>query len=113
MVINDELFEQQWKATVSKYEAIFGPDLDVDGILFLIGVQELGKGKRRFNKDQKLDVMHVAVCTLLEPMGYYTYLGTDKDGWPHWERVTKLPWLNPQEQERFIKEAIMEYTQSW
>lgn len=86
-----------------------GEQLDVDAILFLIGVQELGQLRKKFSKDQKLDLMHIAICTLLEPYGYYKLQGRDDEGWPHFELVKELPALKDGEQARFIKEAIIRY----
>lgn len=87
----------------------FGEDIDVQAILFLIGVQELGKGKVKLSKNEKLDVMHIAICTLLSPYGFYEYKGIDEEGWPHWQINEKLPPLKPLQQETLIKEAIVEY----
>jgi len=87
----------------------FGEDMDEQAILFLIGVQELGKGNIKLKKQEKLDVMHIAICTLLTPYGYYEYEGLDKDGWPHWKVSEKLPPLRPQQQQLLIKQAIVEY----
>lgn len=87
----------------------FGDDLDLSAILFLIGIQELGKGKINLSKDEKLDVMHIAICTLLEPYGYYEYEGLDKDGWPHWKSNEKLPPLQPEQQQQLMKQAVIDY----
>ena len=101
-----------WKDLLKELEARFGEDLELDAILFLIGLQELGHGHKRYNKDEKMDVLHIAVCTLLEPYGYYTAKGRDTSGWPHWERNKKLPPLKGAEQETLMKEAIINYFQS-
>jgi hypothetical protein len=90
----------------------FGDDIDVQAILFLIGVQELGKGKIKLSKNEKLDIMHIAICTLLSPYGYYEYKGVDEEGWPHWQVNEKLPPLKPMQQEILIKDAIIEYFKS-
>ncbi|HET6227319.1 MAG TPA: hypothetical protein VFF27_13630 [Bacteroidia bacterium] len=87
----------------------FGEDIDVQAILFLIGVQELGKGKVKLSKNEKLDIMHIAICTLLTPYGFYEYKGVDEEGWPHWQVNEKLPPLKPLQQETLMKEAIVEY----
>lgn len=92
-----------------KLTAQFGQEIDLKGILFLIGVQELGKGHQKFSKQEKTDLMHVAVCRLLEEYGYYEFQGKDEQGWPHWRSTEKLPSLKPMEQERLIKEAIVSY----
>ena len=87
----------------------FKMEMDMKSILFLIGMQELGMNSEKFSKDQKLDIMHIAICTLLEPYGYYNYIGRDKDGWPHWDTVDKLPSLNGAQQEQLIMKCILEY----
>lgn len=103
--------EQKWSIVVKRVASQFGEDVDLQAILFLIGVQELGKGNRKFNKDQKLEVMHIAICTLLEPIGYYTFIGNDEDGYPHWELTEELPTLKPGHQMAVMKEAIIDYFQ--
>lgn len=108
--MNEQDFEQEWRSTLKRFEDQFEQPLDLQAILFLIGVNELGQGPRRLNKDQKIDVIHVAVCTLLEPYGYYFFTGTDNDGWPHFQRNERLPKLKPEEQERLMKEAIINYS---
>lgn len=82
---------------------------DIDNILFLIGVQELGKGKKKFAKDDKLNLMHIAVCRLLEPYGYYSFEGLDEEGWPQFEFVDSLPELKPNEQSLLMRKAIIRY----
>src|SRR5690606_39403150 len=62
-----------------------GEELDLDAIIFLVGVQELGMGFRKFKKDEKVNLMHIAICRVLEPYGYYEYEGRDADGWPHYK----------------------------
>jgi len=83
--------------------------LDLKGILFLVGVQELGRVKEKFTKEEKRDLMHVAACTLLEQKGYYSFAGRDEDGWPHWEvdRPFKVKGLS--EQETILKTSLLEY----
>src|SRR5690606_14744286 len=105
----DFILEHAFKKDVKPLENIFGRDLDIDAVLFLIGVNELGMGKRKFTKDQKLALIHIAVCTLLADYGFYTFIGKDKDGWPHWERTSKLPNLTAAEQEKLMKEAVIHY----
>jgi hypothetical protein len=102
--------EEKWKQLLKDLgKKLDAEDLDLQGLLFIIGLQELGTGYRKFSKDEKLDVMHVAICTLLEPYGFYMFEGKDQDGWPHWKRTAKLPALNPAQQTELMKEAILEY----
>lgn len=105
----DYIFEKAWNETVSRISASFGEKLDYAAILFLIGVQELGKDFQNFKKDQKVELMHVGICSLLVPYGYYEFIGRDEDGWPHFERSSNLPPLTPVEQELLVRKAIVKY----
>jgi hypothetical protein len=107
--MEDDHFKRQWQKLLDALEPRFGGDLDVQAILFMIGVQELGQGYRKLKKDEKLDVMHIAICTLLEPYGYYEFEGLDADKWPHWKATAKLPHLKPGQQQRLVQEAIVDY----
>jgi hypothetical protein len=106
--MNDEL-EIKWKSLIKKLEQRFDGGLDLQSVLFLIGLQELGMGYRKLNKNQKVDVMHIAVCALLSQWGYYKFNGHDKDGWPHWQETEKLPFLKAKDQDKLIREAIIAY----
>ena len=86
-----------------------GDELNIDGVIYLIGVQELGQGHRSFKKDEKVNLMHIAICKLLEPYGYYEFDFFDEEGWPHYKTLTELPVLKAGEQSVLIKEAIIGY----
>ena len=86
-----------------------GESLNLDAIIYLIGVQELGKGSVEFKKDDKVDLMHIAICRLLEPFGYYEFDFYDADGWPHYKVLEELPALKSGEQTVLMKEAIVLY----
>lgn len=82
---------------------------DLNGVLFLVGVQELGRGFARFTKEEKQDLLHIAICKVLSLSGYYELEGVDKDGWPHWKLVQKLPHFDLLEQEKLLKAHVLEY----
>ncbi len=107
----DEKLKERWETLVNKLSEQFaeGEDLDLDGIIYLIGVQELGQIHRRFKKDEKMDLMHIAICRLLEPYGYYEFDYYDDDGWPHYKTKEQLPHLKAGEQSVLMKEAIVNY----
>lgn len=87
----------------------FNKKPDIEGILFLIGIQELGEIRDKFTKEQKQDLMHVAVCTLFAQSGYYEFDHADEDGWPHFKQLKPLPDMNLIEQENFMKDHILLY----
>ncbi|CAI9430231.1 Uncharacterised protein [Candidatus Ornithobacterium hominis] len=102
---------QYWRRIENFFQQKFtqGEKPDLDSMIFLIGVQELGQGNRRFKKDEKVNLMHVAVCRLLEPFDYYRFSGRDQDGWPHFDKIQDLPILKPNEQTLLMRKAIIHY----
>ncbi len=107
----DQLLKDRWELVVTRLSDQFsqGEDLDLDAIIYLIGVQELGQVHRKFKKDEKVNLMHIAICRLLEPYGYYEFDYFDRDGWPHYKVREELPALKAGEQSVLMKEAIVQY----
>ena len=107
----DEQLKERWELVVNKLSNQFadGDTLDLDAIIYLIGVQELGQFDREFKKDHKLDLMHIAICKLLAPYGYYELDFVDAEGWPHYKIIEALPHLKAGEQSVLMKEAIVNY----
>ena len=110
----DTQLKERWEKLVAILSNQFsqGEDLDLDAIICLIGVQELGKFHREFKKDEKVNLMHIAICTLLAQSGYYGLEGHDEDGWPHYRLLKPLPTFNLLEQENFLKDHILLYFES-
>jgi len=104
--------EQQWQKVLDFFKAKFtdGETPDIDTILFLIGIQELGRIQPKFTKDEKVNLMHIATCKLLEPYGYYEFSHYDDEAWPHYKRVKDLE--TGTDQEQLMKEAIVNYFSS-
>lgn len=107
----DQQLKDRWDKVVTLLSDRFsqGEDLDLEGIIYLIGVQELGKVHHKFKKDEKVNLMHIAICRLLEPYGYYEFDYFDRDGWPHYKVKEALPPLKAGEQSVLMKEAIVNY----
>ncbi|MEQ6168365.1 MULTISPECIES: hypothetical protein [unclassified Ekhidna] len=111
MVYKKDLdLEKEWVRLLYKIKEVTGKrPADLNAVLFLIGVQELGKGAKSFSKEEKQDVMHIAICKVLSLAGYYELEGMDEEGWPHWKLVKKLPRFDLLEQEKLMKIQILEY----
>jgi hypothetical protein len=107
----DQDDKENWKKVKNLIKEKFDAEeeVDVDTILFLIGVRELGTRQKKFKKDQKLDLMHIAICRVLSPYGYYKLEGIDDEGWPHYSLQEKLPYLKAGEQSILMKQAIIRY----
>ena len=100
----------KWAALQNRIATEFDnekPDIKV--VMFLIGVQELGQGPKKFSKRQKEELMHIANCKLFSKMGFYELEGLDQDGWPHWKLVKQIPNYALLEQELLMKSLIINY----
>jgi hypothetical protein len=104
-----EDFDFRWTTLEEQLVKRFGKRPDLNAILFLIGIQELGMGISAFTKEQKQDLMHIATCKLFSLSGFYEFAGLDADGWPHWKLVRAIPMSNLKEQEKMLKWHILEY----
>jgi len=109
--MRSEELKDDWERLIAKLSEQFpgDGDIDLDGVLLLIGAQELQMGYLRLKKDEKLNVLHIGVCTVLEPYGYYEFDKRDDDGWPHFKSLQPLPSLKAGEQALLMKEAVVNY----
>lgn len=102
--------EFKWGQLLNKIQKALGSrPKDLNGVLFLIGVQELGQGHRNFTKEEKQDLMHIAICRVLSRAGFYQLEGVDKEGWPHWTLVKPLPQFDLLEQEKLLRTQVLDY----
>ena len=100
---------KKWDALVLKIERQFDDEINLKAILYLIGVQELNMGIKRFGREEKVDILHVAVCKILTPFGFYKFDRVDKEGWPHWTELKAIKNLDDAKQGLLMKEAIIKY----
>jgi len=109
-MINSKL-KERWGLLTQKLSIDFrdGDDIDLDSIIYLIGVQELQQLHSKFSKNQKLDLMHIAICKLLSDYGYYEFDYVDEQGWPHYKCLKELPSLKAGDQSILMKDAIVNY----
>jgi hypothetical protein len=108
MLRNDDIQQRWWKLE-EKMLKRFGKKTDVESILFLIGIQELGDIQKKFTKEQKQDLMHIAICTVMSSSGFYELAEVDEDGWPHFRQLKPMPNMDPIAQENFLKDHILLY----
>lgn len=113
MEFDPKIVQEDWEDILAFIESNFGKrPTDVDSVLFIIGVQELGKGHQYFTKEQKQDLLHIATCKVLSFSGFYALEGLDTEGWPHWNLVKNVPSLPLKDQELLIKAHIIHYFKS-
>lgn len=111
MILKKDLeVERSWHKLLLQIESVLGKKpQDMNGVLFLVGVHELGQGARVFSKEEKQDLMHIAICKVLSFSGFYELEGLDEEGWPHWKLVKKLPHFDLLEQEKLLKLHVLDY----
>ncbi|MBN8823955.1 MULTISPECIES: hypothetical protein [unclassified Spirosoma] len=106
----EKSIDKSWEELLDQLAQVVGKrPADLNAVLFLIGVQELGTGPKRFSKEAKQDLMHVAVCRVLSLSGYYTLEGYDQDGWPQWSLAKPIPHGDLLTQEIFLKQHVIHY----
>jgi hypothetical protein len=101
--------DELWERLVYSFIKMTGRKPTMNTMLFLIGMRELGSTKKKFTKEEKQDLMHIAICKLLSYAGYYELAGLDKDGWPHWNMLKPVPKISIEEQEYLLRNLIIEY----
>jgi hypothetical protein len=104
-----EKIKAEWKKLTQLLAAQFDEEPDLQVILFLIGVQELGKGAVKYSKDEKQNLMHIATCAVLSEFGYYELEHTDNEGWPHYKLIKALPKMPLGEQDLMLRQAVIRY----
>lgn len=105
----ESTFALRWYKVREKIRQDFGKRPDINAMLFIIGINEVGIVREEWSKEDKQNLMHVAVCRLLAMDGYYIFEKTDEDGWPHYTENKSLPPLNIKEQEDLLKKNIVLY----
>src|SRR5882757_6034093 len=110
MFKRDLELDRKWQQLIAQMQnSVSKKPKDLNEVLFLIGIQELGRGAKHFSKEEKQDLMHIAICKVLSLSGYYQLEGIDEGGWPHWKLVKKLPHFDLLEQEKLLKMHVIEY----
>ena len=112
-IVDEKSIDISWDGLLDQLQSLVGKrPADLNAVLFLIGVQELGTGPKRFSKETKQDLMHIAVCRVLSQSGYYVFDGPDKDGWPQWTLIKPVPHGDLLAQENFLKQHVIQYFES-
>ena len=101
--------DKNWNRLLEKLEIQFDQEITLKGVLYLIGVQELNLGIKQYEREEKVNVLHVAVCKILTPFGFYKFDRVDKDGWPHWIELKALKNLDENQQGLLMKKGILKY----
>lgn len=100
---------REWQALLVYLEGKFMKRPDMNGVLFLVGLNVLGLGPQEFSKEQKQDLLHIAVCELLSFAEFYEFAGRDDQGWPHYKVLRSPQGMSLAEQEAVLRACAVEY----
>lgn len=106
---NMEDLRSEWNKVITFCKDKVEKNPDMNGVLFLVGIRERGLGPGNFTKEQKQDLMNLALCRVLSRSGYFEETETDNDGWPHFQQSKPFPKMGVVGQEKFIKEHLIMY----
>ena len=111
--MKSEELKADWHHLLDKLSHQFPGDgnIDLDGVLLLVGTRSF-RWDIKMKKDVKINVLHVAICTVLEPYGYYEFEKRDEEGWPHFKSLKPLPTLKAGEQAILMKQAVVNFFKS-
>jgi hypothetical protein len=105
--MNEQALE--WQALLRYLEGKFLKRPDMNGVLFLVGLNVLGFGVEEFTKEQKQDIMHIGICELLSFAEFYEFKGRDSEGWPHYTLLRSPQGLGLAEQEAILRACAVQY----
>jgi hypothetical protein len=86
----------------------FDIENDMIHFLFLIGIQESGRGFRAYTKEEKTDLIELGGATVLAPLGYYEKVETSSSE-PFYVANPQREMPNEFERELLMKKGIIAY----
>jgi hypothetical protein len=87
----------------------FGIDVDLNGVLFLIGIRERGLIFQPFSKEEKMSLIHLGSCTLDQEMGLTKKAGTDGEGWPVFTQKALAPVIPEERKHKVLQDCALRY----
>lgn len=87
----------------------FNIDIDLNGVLFLIGIRERGLTFQPFSKEEKMSLIHLGSCILFLEMGLTEKTGIDKDGWPVFTQKSLAPVIPEERKNKILQDCALRY----
>jgi hypothetical protein len=98
-----------WKDLCKHLTMMFGIEVDMNGVLFLIGIREMGLLFREFSKEEKLNLINLGSCTLYKEMGLVEISGEDNERWPVFRQKTLAPVIAEELKLKTLQDCAIRY----
>ena len=98
-----------WIELCEKLSEMFGIQVDLNGVLFLVGIRERGLTFRQFTKEEKLNLINMGSCTLYMEMGLTEITGYDVDGWPNFRQKALSPEIPEERKQKTLQDCAIRY----
>lgn len=102
---------ENWTDLCKTLNDLFGIDVDLNGVLFLVGIRERGLSFQTFTKEEKHNLINLGSCTLYQEMGMVKRSGTDPDGWPLFHQNTLAPVIPEERKLKTLQDCAIRYFQ--
>lgn len=100
-----------WEELCEHLGRQFGIEVDLNGVLFLVGIRERGLAFQSFTKEEKMNLINLGSCTLYLEMGLTETTGTDEEGWPLFRQKTLAPSIPEGRKHKILQECALRYFQ--
>ena len=110
-MLPDNDLQQNWLQLESALTERLGEKLTPDDVLLFIGVREAGVPPKEFTEREKIELVQVAISTILVPAKYYELLWVEDTGWPHFKQLQPIKEMNAKDKEFFYKKYILLYAE--
>jgi hypothetical protein len=100
-----------WKELCEHLGNQFDIDVDLNGVLFLVGIRERGLTFQPFTKEEKMSLINLGSCTLYQEMGLTEKTGIDEEGWPVFKQKTLAPVIPEERKHKVLQDCAVRYFQ--
>lgn len=110
LAVDDDALKERWDQLVAQIEQRFGREPDIEAILFLIGIQSVGRGyEPELPKERKQSLIMEGSYLAFETLGVYSRVGMERNGFWIWEKNFDLPKMSVEDQEKLLQIGILNY----
>jgi hypothetical protein len=98
-----------WTDLCGRLSEMFDIEVDLNGVLFLVGIRERGLTFQKFSKEEKLNLIHLGSCTLYREMGLIESDGEDNEGWPLFRQKALAPVIPEERKLKTLQDCAIRY----